>query len=202
MCFGVCGTKHVGKISKTFIKSQMQLASPTPSCVVSGLVCLLFLCTLKAIRCSPKTEPSSLSLVCTDVDKVPFSLSLREHVFSKQREVLSFLSTSTSLPLSHILFQSLASSLFRTREVMSWHAGPQSSNTWTGLVVLIPIGDNRRQAPECFSVLDPCSQGCALLPGEPLLVRSGPQTPHEQMWEGLPSMTSHSLRGICSGRSW
>lgn len=35
MCFGVCWTKDTGKFSKTFIKSNMQMASPTPSCVVN-----------------------------------------------------------------------------------------------------------------------------------------------------------------------
>lgn len=35
MCFGICWTEDIGRFFKTFIKSKMHLASPTPSCVVN-----------------------------------------------------------------------------------------------------------------------------------------------------------------------
>lgn len=109
MCFGVCWTKHIGKFSKTFIKSKMQLASPAPSCVVNDLVCLLFPCTLRAVCSLPKMGPISLSLVYTDVNKAPSSRSLREHVFPKQREeMLSFLSTPAHPPSPWLTFSSKA----------------------------------------------------------------------------------------------
>lgn len=98
MCFGVCWTKHIGKFSKTSIKSEMQLASPTPSCVVNNFVCPLFPCTHKAIW-SPKMEPSSLSLVYTDVNKALFFRALG-NMCSPSKDKKCFL---FSLPQSILL---------------------------------------------------------------------------------------------------
>lgn len=82
----------------------------------------------------------------------------------------------THLPLSY-LFQSLASSMFRTRGVIRsytrWSRAPIQafkSQTLTGLGVLIPTGYSTTRTPECSLSSDPYSQVFTLLPWEPLLV--------------------------------
>lgn len=125
MCFGVCWTRDAGRFSKTFIKSKRIWLHPLAHVWSMTLVCLLFPSILKAICSSPTMEPGSLSLVHTDVNKAPHSLSLREHVFHKQSgKRRSLFSPFQSIPpsLSCVPFQSsLVSSLVRTGGLVSWY---------------------------------------------------------------------------------
>lgn len=83
---------------KTLESSPRHLSSlicrwlhPLPHVWSMTLVCLLFSGSLKAICSSSKMEPSSLSLVYTDVNKAPYSLGLREHVFPEPSEKRHFI---------------------------------------------------------------------------------------------------------------
>ena len=149
---------------------------PLPPVWSMTLVCLLFPSTLKAICSSPQMEPSSLSLVYTNVNRVPCPLSLREHVFPKQSEEKhSFLSTPIhpSFPCPMFSSRTLSCPCSGPEEwLVANQYGPAHLKNIIGLIVLIPTGHSSIQTPKCPLTLDPCSQVHTLLPWEPLLVAS------------------------------
>ena len=125
MCFGVCWTKGVGKLSKSFIQSKMQLASPTPSCVVNGfgMPTLLLHSQSHLLFSQDGAKLTVISIYRCEQSPIAPRASGNTCSLSRLRRgtCFSLHPNQPLLPLSYVLFQSPASFLCRIRGAISWH---------------------------------------------------------------------------------
>lgn len=202
MCFGVCLTKDIGRFSKTFIKSKMHLALPTPSCVVNDF----------GMPTLPLYSQSHLlfswdgaKFTVISIHRCEQRLTLPEPrgtcvLQAVRRDTFFPLHSNTFLlPWPCVLFQSLDSSLVRIRGVVSWHprgswAPKQAYKSqklepvWLCWFLHVTV---EHTPLKCSLTLDPCSQVHTLLLREPLLVCSCLLVPKTATQEGLPSILIH-----------
>lgn len=177
MCFGVCWSKDIGWFPKTFIKSKMHLALPTPSCVVNdfGMPTLPFYSQSHLLFCSDGAKLTVISVHKCEQSPMPPETQGTCVPQPDGGKALSFLSTPIHPFFPCPMFSSRALSCLCSgpeKWSVATQYGPACLKNIIEFIVLIPTCHGSIQTLKCSLTLIPYSQVHTLLPWEPFLIAS------------------------------